>query len=102
MNQLEDVFKRKIRFTEERRKHIEGDHPEMSGQEKRIVECLLSPEQVRQSRTDERVELFYKYFADTLVGDKYLCVVIKNGIDDLFLVTAYFTDKVKEGKVLYG
>ncbi|QOI41698.1 hypothetical protein Lepto782_05160 [Leptospira interrogans serovar Canicola] len=58
MNQLEDVFKRKIRFTEERRKHIEGDHPEMSGQEKRIVECLLSPEQVRQSRTDERVELF--------------------------------------------
>ncbi|WP_217699485.1 hypothetical protein, partial [Leptospira alexanderi] len=79
-----------------------GDHPEMSGQEERIVECLLSPEQVRQSRTDERVELFYKYFADTLVGDKYLCVVIKNGIDDLFLVTAYFTDKVKEGKVLYG
>nr|WP_244265140.1 hypothetical protein [Leptospira alexanderi] len=57
---------------------------------------------MRQSRTDERVELFYKYFADTLVGDKYLCVVIKNGIDDLFLVTAYFTDKVKEGKVLYG
>ncbi|QOI41700.1 hypothetical protein Lepto782_05170 [Leptospira interrogans serovar Canicola] len=47
-------------------------------------------------------KLFYKYFADTLVGDKYLCVVIKNGIDDLFLVTAYFTDKVKEGKVLYG
>ncbi|UOG58840.1 hypothetical protein MAL03_20095 (plasmid) [Leptospira noguchii] len=48
------------------------------------------------------MELFYKYFYETLVGDKYLCVVIKNGNDDLFLITAYFTDKVKEGKVLYG
>ncbi|EKO32476.1 hypothetical protein LEP1GSC161_0682 [Leptospira santarosai str. CBC1416] len=102
MKQLEDVFKRKIRFTEERRKHIEEDHPEMLGQEERIVECLSLPEQVRQSRTDGSVELFYKYFYQTLVGDKYLCVVIKNGQDDLFLVTAYFTDKKKEGKVLYG
>ncbi|ONF90986.1 hypothetical protein BWD14_18810 [Leptospira santarosai] len=74
----------------------------MLGQEERIVECLSLPEEVRESRTDGSVELFYKYFNETLVGDKYLCVVIKNGQDDLFLVTAYFTDKKKEGKVLYG
>ncbi len=102
MNLLEDVFKRKVRVTEERERHFKEDHPEMSGQEEKIVNCLADPDQVRISRTDSSVELFYKLFNDTPVGKKYLCAVIKNRGDDLFLVTAYFTDKVKEGYKLYG
>ncbi|EQA38745.1 hypothetical protein LEP1GSC047_2371 [Leptospira inadai serovar Lyme str. 10] len=102
MNLVEDVFKRNIRITLERRRHFEEDHPEMFGQGEKIAECLSQPDQVRISKADSSVELFYKLFEATPVGRKYLCAVIKNHGDDLFLVTAYFTDKVKEGAVLYG
>ena len=35
------------------------------------------------------------------VGDKYLCVVVKVQAEDAFVVTAYMTDKVKKGNVLW-
>jgi hypothetical protein len=36
-----------------------------------------------------------------MVGDKYLCVVVKEGAADAFIVTAYLTDKVKKGERLW-
>ncbi len=43
----------------------------------------------------------YRFFADTPVTAKYLAVVVKLLDDDGFIVTAYFTDKVKRGRILW-
>jgi hypothetical protein len=36
-----------------------------------------------------------------MVGGKHLCVVVKVRQDDAFVVTAYLTDRVKKGTVLW-
>ena len=36
-----------------------------------------------------------------LVGDKFLCVVVKLTEADAFVVTAYLTDRVKRGKHIW-
>ena len=65
-----------IRLTEERRKHI-LEHPEMKSLMSRIEETLSDPQRVVQSLSDRDVNLYYKYYLGTKVGDKYLCVVVK-------------------------
>ena len=35
------------------------------------------------------------------VKEKYLCVVVKLSIGDLFIITSYFKDMVKKGDVLW-
>ena len=71
----------------------------MVGQSARIAETLNIPDFVVRSRTDESVELFYRLYDRTPVTTKYLCVVVKGGPNDDFVVTAYFTDSVKKGNV---
>jgi len=98
---FQDVHGRKIRFTDERRKHIEEDHPEMQGQIDKIRETLADPELIVRSRADPMVELFYRHYRNTPVMEKYLCVVVKT-VEDSFLITAYFTDAIKRGEILWG
>ena len=101
MRRLEDFYHRHIDLTGERQRHIENDHPEMAGQIEKIKQTLLEPEQIVRSRIDPEVELFYRYYDNTPVSEKYLCVVLKTLIDRRFIITAYFTDTVKEGDVLW-
>ncbi|MCC6448582.1 MAG: hypothetical protein IT215_07840 [Chitinophagaceae bacterium] len=96
--EIEDIFGRKIRLTEDRKRHLEDDHPEMKDSSSKIVEVLQNPDDVRFSNSDSSVELFYKFFEVTLVGAKFLCVVVKNLVVDFFIITAYFTDKKKKGE----
>jgi hypothetical protein len=56
---------------------------------------------VRCSRSDAAVRLFYEFYARTIVGGKWLCVVVKYEKDDAFVVTAYLTDKPKAGEDLW-
>jgi len=98
---LEDFNKRSIRLTDERRQHLESTHPEMKGQIGRVGETLASPDKVVRSRTDLSVELFYKFYQSTPVTEKYLCVVVKSLERDHFIITAYFTDSIKRGEVLW-
>jgi hypothetical protein len=101
MKWFEDVFNRNIRLTDERLGHIELDHPEMSGQIDRIAEALQEPEIVIRSRSDSEVELFYRHYSEMPAGDKYMCVIVKGRGKDLFIITAYFTDTMKRGEVLW-
>lgn len=66
--------------------------------ETEVVQGLQAPEEVRVSRSDDDVKLFYRYFARTLVGGKWLCVVVKYLTNDAFVITAYLTDKLKAGE----
>lgn len=47
------------------------------------------------------VRLFYEFYAQTIVGGKWLCVVVKYVEGDAFVVTAYLTDKPKSGEDLW-
>ena len=56
---------------------------------------------VRRSRSDDAVRLFYEFYAQTNVGGKWLCVVVKYTENDAFVVTAYLTDKPKAAEDLW-
>jgi hypothetical protein len=101
MKWFKDIHNRQIRFTDERQKHIETDHPEMYAQLDKIEDTLLNPDIIVRSKTDPDVELFYRHYKTTPVTEKFLCVVVKILINDFFIITAYFTDTQKGGKILW-
>jgi len=71
-------------------------HPIMKGRERSVIEALKEPCEVRRSKRDPRVFLFY---AKT---EKYwVCAVAKRLNGEGFLVTAYLTDKIKEGEKIW-
>lgn len=100
MKWFEDILDRRIRLTDEREEHVEIDHPEMRSQIDKIQDTLLNPDRIVKSKTDPDVELFYRRYSTTPVTEKYLCVVVKVLINNLFITTAYFTDTIKVGEVL--
>lgn len=96
-----DYEGRFIRLTDERWRHIE-QHPEMRGFWHALAETLSEPEIVVESLSDPEATLYYRFYSQTIVGGKHLCVVAKNWRrDDAFMVTAYLTDRVKKGNVLW-
>lgn len=97
---VQDFEGRGIRLTDERRNHI-LEHPETSPFEGSIGETLVVPDAVVQSLSDPDVRLYYRYYAGTLVGDKFLCVVVKAIEADAFIVTAYLTDRMKKGNRIW-
>ena len=101
MRWFKDINNREIRLTNERQEHFETEHPEMSGQIGKMRDTLLNPDWIVRSLTDPEVELFYRLYDATPVTQKYLCVVVKVLFDDLFIITAYFTDAVKGGEILW-
>ena len=100
MEILTDYQNRQIRLTEERLQHI-LDHPEMVDMRFQLEIVLQNPEVVRQSRSDSHVYLYYRFYEQTIVGAKWLCVVIQDNSDDAFIITAYLTDKLKQGIELW-
>jgi hypothetical protein len=81
-----------IRLTPERLEHIERRHPEMSGEEDRILETLSSPDYVQEG--DAETLIAVRHYEKTPVTEKSCCVVYRelNG-DDGFILTAYFASK---------
>lgn len=100
MRTFRDFEGRAIRLTAERRAHI-LEHPEMAGMADLIGETLRSPEHVVVSISDAQARLYYRYYFGTVVGDKYLCVVVKAAERDAFVITAYLTDAIKAGVGLW-
>ena len=68
-------------------------HPVMAGRESSVRLALVSPDEIRQSRNDPEVLLFYKAEG----GQRWVCAVAKQAHDQALLVTAYPTDAIKEG-----
>ena len=100
MKTFRDYHGQSIRLTQERQKHI-LEHPEMRGMLSRIKETLAGPQRVIQSLSDKDANLYYRFYIGTKVGDKYLCVVVKTVKKDSFVLTAYLTDSVKKGEIVW-
>jgi hypothetical protein len=73
-------------------------HPVMRWREVDVQRVLQTPEEVRCSRSDPSVLLFY------LVEQpgRWLCVVAKRLNDEGFLIAPYPTDAVKEGERIWS
>ena len=73
-------------------------HPVLTGQEVLVKDMLMNPDQIRKSKLDGSVYLFYR-----LVKEKrWICAVVKHqNSSGSFLITAYPTDAVKEGEVIW-
>jgi hypothetical protein len=100
MKIVRDCFGRSVRLTDERTAHI-LQHQEMADMEAEIERVLQFPAEVRVYRSDNTVRLFYEFYAQALVGGKWLCVVVKYPRDDGFVVTAYLTDQLKAGETIW-
>lgn len=100
MRLIRDCFGRSVRLTDERLAHI-LEHLEMAAMEDELERVLQTPAEVRLSRADENVKLFYDFYAQTQVGGKWLCVVVKYLPGDAFMITAYLTDTLKAGESVW-
>ena|SRR5712691_8899704 len=69
-------------------------HPVMAGQEGKVQGTLRFPEEVRVSRGDATVYLFYRLERP----GRWVCAVAKRWNGEGFLITTYPTDAVKEGE----
>jgi hypothetical protein len=100
MRILTDCFGREVRITDERLAHI-LERPELKGMDSEVTVVLRNPLFVRRSRSDASVRLFYAFHPETLVGGKWLCVVVKYEEADAFVITAYLTNRPKDGEDLW-
>lgn len=71
-------------------------HRNIKGKEKNITSTLSSPDFVRKSIIDDSVFLYYKKIEDYLY-----CSVVRHENGTGYLITAYVTDKAKEGEVIW-
>ena len=95
-----DIFENNIRLTAERWRHI-IEREEMIEQESKIKETLLLPDIIKRSNYDNDVYLYYKFYPSTPVTSKYLVVIAKVTEDDAFILSSFFTDKIKYGETLW-
>jgi hypothetical protein len=68
----------------------------MRGREKEVQEALQRAIEVRRSKSDLNVYLYYNKRDDYLI-----CVVVKHLNGEGFLITAYLTEAIKEGDVIW-
>ena len=72
-------------------------HPVMADGEIRVRATLEGPEEVRESRSEPRMLIFYK--AES--AKRWTCAVVKRTNGEAFLVTGYPTDAIKEGVCIW-
>jgi hypothetical protein len=81
-----------IRLTPERLEHIERRHPEMTGEEDRILETLASPDYVQEG--DAGTLIAIRHYQKTPLTEKYCSVVYRElSEEDGYIVTAYFATR---------
>lgn len=73
-------------------------HPIMEGKEELVRETIQNPEEIRQSKSDPSVYLFYR----TVRSKRWVCAVIKERNENSgFLITSYITEAIKEGERIW-
>ena len=72
---------------------IDIKHPVMTGREGDVRKVLEDPDEIRKSKSDENVYLFYR----SEKQKRWLCAVSRQTGDEGYLITTYPTDAIKEG-----
>ncbi len=71
-------------------------HPILAGREGEVQLALEYPKEVRRSRKDSEVFMFYR--ADS---NRWICAVVRRENGEGFLITAYRADAVKSGEIVW-
>ncbi len=72
-------------------------HPVMFGREKEVLEVLRNPDEIRLSKKDPSVFLFYRLERI----NRWVCAVTRRLDGEGFLITCYPTNAVKEGEQIW-
>lgn len=79
------------------REIVRFKHPALAGKERLVRSCIESPSLVRESSKSTEVHLYY-----LPVGLLHLCVAVAPASPgERFVVTAYLTRNIKEGRPLW-
>jgi hypothetical protein len=73
-------------------------HPVMRERATEVQDVLQNPDEVRQSRSDPAVFLFYR----AELPSRWICAVAKRLNTEGFLITTYPTDAIKEGERVWS
>jgi hypothetical protein len=73
-------------------------HPVMRAREADVQGVLRTPDEIRRSRSDSAVLLFYRLEQP----GRWLCAVAKRLNGEGFLITAYPTEAIKEGEQVWS
>lgn len=71
----------------------ERKHLELQGKEKEVQLALIDPIEIRESQEDSNVFLYYRR-----IEKYFVCVICRHENGTGFIITAYITDKIKEGR----
>lgn len=72
---------------------VNDKHPVMAGREEDVRNTLEHPDEIRLSRKDSDVYMFYKSERER----RWVCAVAKQLNGDGFLITTYPTNAIKQG-----
>jgi hypothetical protein len=78
-----------------------ANHPDVAEHIDDIDIVLFDPDVVRQSADDEASRLYYRGFELADFGDVQMCVVAVIMAPSPFVLTACFTDRIKQGVELW-
>ena len=73
-------------------------HPVMRGREADVQNTLQEPDEIRRSRSDGAVYLFYRIERPK----RWICAVAKRLDGEGFLITTFPTDAIKEGERIWS
>jgi molybdopterin synthase catalytic subunit len=73
----------------------------MAGQRERLAETLAAPDMVIATVLDGTVFAYHRLYESTPVTRKYLVVIVKASPEDAFVLTAYFTSRIKRGQMIW-
>jgi hypothetical protein len=87
----------RVRTSEEYWQKLIIKHPDIAELEAEVTQTLTNPDEIRQSRRDPNIVLFYL----TLKAKRWVVAVARRLNGDGFLITAYQTDAIKEGDLIW-
>ena len=73
-------------------------HPIMKEKEDAVKKTLSDPDEIRKSKNDQNVYLFYKRENEK----EWVCAIAKRLNGEGFLITAFPTDSIKEGERIWN
>lgn len=75
---------------------VSQKHPVLADRQTDVEQVLRDPDEVRRSRKDPKVFLFYRGSSP-----RWLCAVARREDGSGFLITAYPTDAIKAGETIW-
>jgi hypothetical protein len=86
-----------VRTSEEYWQRLIAKHPDIEELEDLVQSALALPDEIRCSSRDTEVLLFYRMRREK----RWVVAVARRSNGDGFLITAYQTDVIKEGKTIW-